>query len=64
MTIELNHTIVPANDKEESARLFADIFGLQRVQCEGSSGHFLRELFEQPEQFNRVMRVMIEEALQ
>ena len=45
MTIELNHTIVPANDKEESARLFADIFGLQRVQCEGSSGHFVRELF-------------------
>ena len=37
MTIELNHTIVPANDKEKSARFFADIFGLQ---YEGSSGHF------------------------
>ena len=37
MTIELNHTIVPANDKERSARFFADIFGLK---YEGSSGHF------------------------
>lgn len=37
MTIELNHTIVPAHDKEKSARFFADIFGLQ---YEKSSGHF------------------------
>jgi catechol 2,3-dioxygenase-like lactoylglutathione lyase family enzyme len=37
MTIELNHTIVPARDKEASARFFADIFGLK---YEGSSGHF------------------------
>lgn len=37
MTIELNHTIVPAYDKEAAARFFADIFGLQ---YEGSSGHF------------------------
>ena len=28
MTIELDHTIVPARDKEESARFFARIFGL------------------------------------
>ncbi|MBX3320112.1 MAG: VOC family protein [Nitrospira sp.] len=37
MTIELNHTIVPAHDKEASARFFADLFGLA---YEGSSGHF------------------------
>lgn len=37
MTIELNHAIVPARDKEQSARFFADIFGLQ---YEGPSGHF------------------------
>ena len=37
MTIELNHTIVPARDKEQSARFFADIFGLK---YEGPSGHF------------------------
>ncbi|HEX5421983.1 MAG TPA: hypothetical protein VFW94_00415 [Candidatus Acidoferrales bacterium] len=37
MTIELNHTIVPARDKGKSARFFADIFGLK---YEGSSGHF------------------------
>lgn len=28
MTIELNHTIAPARDKERSARFFADISGL------------------------------------
>jgi len=28
MTIELDHTIVPARDKDESARFFARIFGL------------------------------------
>jgi catechol 2,3-dioxygenase-like lactoylglutathione lyase family enzyme len=37
MAITLNHTIVPAHDKEASARFFADIFGLT---YEGSSGHF------------------------
>jgi catechol 2,3-dioxygenase-like lactoylglutathione lyase family enzyme len=37
MTIELNHTIVPAHDKETSARFFADIVGLK---YEGASGHF------------------------
>jgi catechol 2,3-dioxygenase-like lactoylglutathione lyase family enzyme len=37
MAITLNHTIVPAHDKEASARFFADIFGLK---YEGSAGHF------------------------
>jgi catechol 2,3-dioxygenase-like lactoylglutathione lyase family enzyme len=37
MTITLNHTIVPAHDKEASARFFAGIFGLR---FEGPSGHF------------------------
>jgi len=37
MAITLNHTIVPARDKEISARFFADIFGLK---YEGPNGHF------------------------
>src|SRR5262245_56497434 len=37
MTITLNHTIVPARDKEASARFFADIFGLK---YEKAGGHF------------------------
>ena len=37
MTIELNHLIVPALDKEESARFYARIFGFQ---YEGTMGHF------------------------
>src|SRR5205823_5046517 len=37
MAIILNHTIVPAHDKEASARFFADIFGLK---YEKASGHF------------------------
>jgi catechol 2,3-dioxygenase-like lactoylglutathione lyase family enzyme len=37
MAITLNHTIVPARDKEASARFFADIFGLK---YEGSGGYF------------------------
>src|SRR5438128_2422810 len=37
MAIILNHTIVPARDKEASARFFADIFGLK---YEGLGGHF------------------------
>jgi catechol 2,3-dioxygenase-like lactoylglutathione lyase family enzyme len=35
--ITLNHTIVPAQDKEGSARFFAEIFGLK---YEGAAGHF------------------------
>jgi catechol 2,3-dioxygenase-like lactoylglutathione lyase family enzyme len=37
MAITLNHTIVPASDKEASARFFARIFGLT---YEGPQGHF------------------------
>ena len=37
MTIELNHTIVPALDKEAAAQFFARIFGLR---YEGPSSHF------------------------
>ncbi len=39
MTITLNHTIVPARNKEAAARLFAQIFGLD---FEGTSDHFAR----------------------
>ena len=37
MAITLNHTIVPARDKEAAARLFAKIFGLQ---FDRSDSHF------------------------
>ena len=37
MKIELNHTIVPAHDKEQSARFYEKIFGLK---YEGPMGHF------------------------
>ena len=37
MTIELNHTIVPAHDKVESAKFFARIFGLS---YDGEVSHF------------------------
>ncbi len=37
MSIALDHTIVPAHDKEESARFFARIFGLT---YEGPHSHF------------------------
>ena len=37
MAIHLDHTIVPAHDKEASARFFAEIFGLK---YEGLMGHF------------------------
>ena len=37
MTIHLDHTIVPARDKEESARFFARIFGLE---YRGPVSHF------------------------
>ncbi|QIR41791.1 VOC family protein (plasmid) [Tolypothrix sp. PCC 7910] len=38
MTITLNHTIVPARDKEASAEFFASIFGLK---VEKDVGHFV-----------------------
>jgi catechol 2,3-dioxygenase-like lactoylglutathione lyase family enzyme len=37
MTIQLDHTIVPAHDKEESARFFARIFGRS---YDGPMSHF------------------------
>ena len=37
VAIELNHTIVPALDKEASAAFFARIFGLR---YDGPTGHF------------------------
>ena len=37
MAIFLDHTIIPANDKEASARFFAKIFGLE---YKGPWGHF------------------------
>jgi catechol 2,3-dioxygenase-like lactoylglutathione lyase family enzyme len=37
MAITLNHTIVPAHDKEASAQFFARIFGLRYA---GPVGHF------------------------
>jgi catechol 2,3-dioxygenase-like lactoylglutathione lyase family enzyme len=37
MAIILNHTIVPARDKEASARFFADLFGLS---YDGTKGPF------------------------
>ena len=37
MPITLNHTIVPARDKEAAAQFFAHVFGLR---FEGASGHF------------------------
>ena len=37
MAIVLNHTIVPARDKQAAARLFAQLFGLSYA---GGGGHF------------------------
>jgi catechol 2,3-dioxygenase-like lactoylglutathione lyase family enzyme len=37
LKIELNHTIVPAHDKEQSARFYERIFGFK---YEGRLGHF------------------------
>jgi catechol 2,3-dioxygenase-like lactoylglutathione lyase family enzyme len=37
MAIKLNHTIVPAKDKEAAAKFFAKIFGLP---YNGATGHF------------------------
>ena len=35
MTIRLDHTIVAARDKQESARFFAEIFGLEEPRMQG-----------------------------
>lgn len=39
MPITLNHTIVPSRDKEQSARFFARIFGLDKAT---PAGHFVQ----------------------
>jgi catechol 2,3-dioxygenase-like lactoylglutathione lyase family enzyme len=57
MPITLNHTIVPAHDKEAAARFFAGLFGLP---FEAGSGHFapvqvndtLTLLFDQESKFD------------
>jgi catechol 2,3-dioxygenase-like lactoylglutathione lyase family enzyme len=36
--MNLDHTLIPANDKEESARFFARIMGLQFAGIHGTSG--------------------------
>jgi len=56
MTIDLNHTIVPARDNEAAARLFAELFGLTYA---GPGEHFapvrvndtLTLLFDRDEDF-------------
>lgn len=37
MTITIDHTIVPAHDRQDAARWFAEVFGLPQ---EEKSGHF------------------------
>ena len=37
MSVELNHTIIPAHDKEESARFYVRMFGFE---YDGPLGHF------------------------
>ena len=57
MPIVLNHTIVPAHDKEKAAQLFARLFGLSYG---GAGGHFaavkvndqLTLLFDNAEEFD------------
>lgn len=34
MTITLNHTIVPARDKQATAKFFAEVFGLKRGRAD------------------------------
>jgi catechol 2,3-dioxygenase-like lactoylglutathione lyase family enzyme len=53
MTITLNHTIVPARDREASARFFAEIFGLE---YKGASGHF------SPVQVNRDLHLLFDQS--
>jgi len=53
MAIKLNHTIVPAHDKEASAKFFAHMFGLK---YDGAMSHFANQRnthpgFRQPGSF-------------
>jgi catechol 2,3-dioxygenase-like lactoylglutathione lyase family enzyme len=54
MTITLNHTIVPARDKEAAARFFARIFGLR---FEAPSGHFA------PVQVNATLTLLFDQEV-
>ncbi|WP_433074524.1 VOC family protein [Dactylosporangium sp. CA-052675] len=40
MTVTLNHTIVPARDHAEAARLLAGIMGFELLPPAGRAGHF------------------------
>jgi catechol 2,3-dioxygenase-like lactoylglutathione lyase family enzyme len=53
MPITLNHTIVPAHDKEAAARFFARVFGLR---FEGASGHFA------PVHVNETLTLLFDQA--
>ena len=53
MAIILNHTIVPAHDKEASARFFAELFGLP---YDGPKGHFA------PVQVNETLTLDFDDA--
>lgn len=55
MNITLNHTIVPAHDKEASAAWFAEVFGLQYG---GLQGHFA------PVQVNETLTLDFDNAAQ
>ncbi len=53
MTIELDHTIVPARDKAASAEFFARVFGLE---YDGSKSHFA------PVRLNDRLTLLFDEA--
>lgn len=53
MSIKLNHTIVPAKNKDAAARFFAGIFGLN---YEGPMGHFA------PVQVNEDLTLDVDDA--
>ncbi len=55
MAITLNHTIVPARDKEASARFFARIFGLS---YEALHGHFA------PVRVNETLTLLFDQELE
>lgn len=40
MTVTLNHTIVPAVDRDREADFLAGILGLERLPAAGAHGHF------------------------
>jgi catechol 2,3-dioxygenase-like lactoylglutathione lyase family enzyme len=48
MTIELNHTIVPAHDPKASARFLADILGLRVGPPVALAGRVIRLVVASP----------------